>query len=29
VLALLLMALGGTVLVLRRRKQLNGQDDNA
>jgi uncharacterized repeat protein (TIGR01451 family) len=28
-LALLLMALGGTVLVLRRRKQLNGQDDNA
>ncbi|WIB77963.1 DUF11 domain-containing protein [Curtobacterium sp. MCPF17_002] len=28
-LALLLMALGGTVLVLRRRKQLHSQDDNA
>jgi uncharacterized repeat protein (TIGR01451 family) len=28
-LALLLMALGGTVLVIRRRKQLHSQDDNA
>ncbi|WIB76986.1 DUF11 domain-containing protein [Curtobacterium sp. MCPF17_002] len=28
-LALLLMALGGTFLVIRRRKQVNGQDHNA